>query len=354
MGKFVYRGKNRTADDIAKKAKEGSRDYDGIFMPGLPVFKPKEGENCIRVLPSADEDHPDWDLVVHSHYNVGADNARYLCLSKMQDKDCPVCDELPSFDEEEQDALRAQKGAICWIIDRDNEKAGPQLWPIPFTKVRNEIYERSVDKKSRVPILVDDPEEGFDIVFMRKGTDQRTQYTGVEVLRESSPLHDNPKIQERWLAYVTEHPLVECLNYYEAAYIKKVLFGKAAKKADEEDDEAPSTRRRLKREEDEEDEASPRSRRSRSSSDEDPDDAPRSRRSSREDPDDDIPFEGSRSRRRALLDENDGGGEDEDKPTSRRARKPVEEEEGDEGEDTPSDTAKRTLGRLRTASQRGR
>lgn len=352
MVKFVYRGKDRTADDISKKAKESTRDYDGVFKPGLSVYKPKEGENCVRILPSADPEHPDWDLVIHTHYNVGPGNARYLCLSKMKEEDCPICDALSSFDEDEQDQLRVQKGSVCWVIDRDNEKAGPQLWSIPFTKVRNEIYERSVDKKSRTPILIDDPEEGFDVSFFRKGTDQRTQYSGVEVSREPSSLHDNPKTQDRWLSYVTEHPLMDCLNFFEAEYIKKVLFGKAAKKKDEDDeDEAPSTRRRLKREEDEDEEAeAPRSRRSRASQDEDEGEAPRSRRSQKEDPEDDVPFDEGRSRRRAILDEDD---EEEDEPAPKKARKPVEEDDEDDEDEAPSDTAKRALGRLRTAGQRG-
>lgn len=384
MGKgFVYRGKDRTADEVQKKAKEGSRDYDGPYKSGLPIFKPKEGENCVRILPSGDPKNPDWDLVIHSHYNVGSDNARYLCLDKMKGEPCPVCEAAAeTTDEEEQYQLRAGKGAICWVIDRDNEKEGPQLWSIPFSNVRNEIYTRSVDKKSRTPILIDDPEEGYDVLFTRKGTDKKTKYSGVEVSRDPSPLAESEKVQQRWLDYITEHPLVDCLNYFEYDYMKKVLYGKAAKKDDEDDDEKP--RRRLRKEEDDEDEAPRRSsRRGRASEEDEDDDKPQirrggsrrgpeddeedddkpvtrrrlkeeddeddkpSRRSSKKDLGDDIPFEGSAQRRRALLDEDD------DEPAPKRRGKPAEEEDEGEDEDAPSASAKKALKGLRTAGRRG-
>lgn len=381
MGKgFVYRGKGRTADDISKKAKEGTRDFDGIFTPGLPTFKPKEGENQVRILPSGDEDNPDWDLIVHTHYDVGPDNARYLCLAKMKEEECPVCEaKAEAVDEDEADKLRVAKGAICWVIDRDNEKAGPQLWSIPFTKVRNEIHARSIDKKSRTPLLIDHPEEGYDVLFNRKGTDQRTQYTGVEVDRDPTPLHDNEKLQQRWLDFVAEHPLADCLKYYDYDYIKKTLYGKSAKKKDDDEDEAP--RRRLRKDDDDEDDKPSRSsRRGRASADDDDDETPQIRRggarrsaeddedddkpvtrrrpkdeddeeetprSRKKDLDDDIPFEGSKTRRRALLDEDA-----DDEPAPKRGKKPAEDEDDAEDEDAPSASAKRALKGLRPAGKR--
>lgn len=377
---FVYRGKNRTADDVTKKANEGSRDYDSIFKSGLPVFKPKEGENVVRVLPSTWEE-PDWDLTVYSHYGIGPDNARYLCLEHTEDCKCPVCEaRSETTDEEEKDALRTAKGAVCWVVDRDDEKAGPQLWPLPFTKVRNEIYARSIDRKTREAILIDDPEEGYDITFFRKGTGERTQYSGVEVARDPSPLSENSKTQQRWLDYISEHPLTECLNYYSYEHVKKALYGKATKKADDED-EAPRGRSRLAREDDEEDERSSRSsRRSRSADDEedekpsrssrrasrdvddeDEEEAPPSKsrsRAAKEDLDDEIPFDakgGKVARRRAILDEEEEDeDEKEDKRSSRRSGKDAEEDEPEEEEDSPSSSARRQLSKLRPAGKRGR
>lgn len=343
---FVYRGNKRTAEDINKKAKESTKDYDSIYQPGLPVFKPKEGDNLIRILPSGDEDDPDWDLTVQTHYNVGADNARYLCLSKMKEEPCPVCAVIEKLeDEEERDQIRVGKGCAVWIIDRDNEKAGPQLWSMPFTKVRNEIYTRSVDKKTKTPILVDDPEEGYDISFTRKGTGTTTAYSGVEVDRDPSPLHENEKIQERWLEYISEHPLKEVLNFHDADHIEKVLMGQADRKKPDADGDTDTTSRSSRRtardpEPDPEPEVEP-TRSSRASRRGDPDPEPEPEPDSRA------------ARRRALLDDESGKDAEPERPARRGLRAtpgdddiPFDKGKGEE-DDTPLTTARRSLERLK-------
>lgn len=340
---FVYRGKERTTETLKRKSSEGARDYDSCFKAGIPTYKPKEGENCVRIMPST-WDEPDWDYTIYSHYSVGADNARYLCLSKMKDEPCPVCEAaLKATDEDEKDSLSVGKGAICWVIDRDNEKAGPQLWSIPFTKVRNEIHTRSIDKKTRAPILVDDPEEGYDIVFNRKGTDKTTQYTGVEVVRDPSPLHEDQKTQDRWLAYIEENPLPECLNFFEADYIEKVLFGKVSSKASNKEEAAGAAA---------EDETPPArtSRRGAAPPAEEgdavADEAPPARTSRRAlaTESDEAPAPDSRAaRRRALLADDDppfDADAEAPAPARRVSRAAVEEE-------TPVATARRSLERLK-------
>lgn len=369
---FVYRGAKRTTDSIARKSKEGSKDYDSCFKAGLPTFKPKEGENVIRILPSGSDKDPDWDFTLYSHYNVGADNGRYLCLAKMKDEDCPVCEaKMKATDEEEADALNVGKGCIVWIIDRDNEKAGPQLWSMPFTKVRNEVYARSIDKKTKTPILVDDPEEGYDISFTRKGTGLTTAYTGVEIDRDPSPLHDKQATQDQWLDYVSENALPDILNFFEADYIEKVLMGKVERKKPEpedEEEEAPrrSEKRAAAKEEDEEE--APRSSRRRPAAepeDEEEEAPSRSARrvSKKDEEEEDAPAADTRSsRRRALLDD-----EEEEKPVRRKSSKDEEDddipfdkktagkgrgreqpqEEDEAAEDAPVAAARRSLERLK-------
>jgi len=339
--KFVYRGSERTSEDISRKASEGTRDYDSIFKSGIPIFKAKEGENCIRILPST-WDEPDWDYIIYFHRNVGPDEVTYLCLDKMKGEPCPVCEaQRGAADKEEADALRVSKGAICWIIDRDDERTGPQIWQMPFAKVRNEIYARSTDKKTRAPILVDDPEEGFDIVFNRVGTTINTDYKAVEIVRDPSPIHEDQKLQDKWLDYITENPLPSVLHFYEAEHIEKVLFGKkSARHKEEEPEEETGTvrgRRRLATEETEE-EAPPR--RSRREEAEEPEPEPRSSRLERRRAaveEEDPPFEGSR--RRATRTEEPEEPEPEGRGRS-RAQKGEEEE-------SPTTQARASLSRLR-------
>jgi hypothetical protein len=258
---FKYTRRERTVEDIRRKASEGSRDYDNLFKGDAKLFKPGEGENIVRIMPPtwgsqpyddvelakmpeaelkkiAEEDDRfgiGWDLPIYVHYGVGPDNASYLCLDKMRGERCPICEaQAATRDPDEADALKPTKRGLCYIIDRNAEKEGPQLWSMPFQKIRNEIYARSVDKKKGTAIKVDDPEEGFDVSFNRAGKDDRTNYTSVEVDREPTTLADDERQQERWLDYIFDHPLQDALNFYDPEHIEKVLSGRASAKRDEE------------------------------------------------------------------------------------------------------------------------
>ena len=342
--KFVYKGSDRSAEELSRKASEGARDYDSIFKSGIPIFKAKEGENCIRILPST-WDEPDWDYIIHQHRNVGPDNVSYLCLDKMKDGEvCPVCEaKRLATDKEEADELRIQKGSICWIIDRDDERTGPQVWQMPFTKVRNEIYARSVDKKTRAPILVDDPEEGFDINFTRVGTTVTTEYKAVEVARDPTPIHDDEKLQDKWLDYITENPLPSVLNFYPAEHIEKVLFGKKSAKTKEDapEQEPVRGRRALATEEEPEPTARRSSRRGEPDPEEEAEAEPRASRLERRRAaveEEDPPFERTRRGSRAEEEEAEAA------PVGRgRSRAESAEEE-----ESPTTQARASLERLKT------
>lgn len=249
--KFVYRGAERTVESVVRKSKQAGGLYDSFIMPEATMFKPKEGENCVRIMPPTWEDlekyGDGWELGVYLHYDVGPDNGVYLCLDKMTGETCPVCEARRTAEEDEADKLKPSYRSICWVIDRDNEKAGPLIWSLPITLFR-EINQRSVDKKTQTPILIDDPEEGYDLVFNRAGEKVKTKYTAVEVSRDPTPLHDDERLQQRWLDYIMENSLPTMLNFYDAEHIEKVLFGKSGKRdAEEPEAEAPPSRRALRR-----------------------------------------------------------------------------------------------------------
>ena len=335
--RFVYRGRERTVESVVRKSKQGGGLYDSYLSSDIPLFKSKEGESCIRILPPTWEDTEKWgdgwEIGIYLHYSVGPDNGAYLCLDKMKGETCPVCEaRRDAADEEESDALKPSYRSLCWVIDRDNEKAGPQVWSMPITLFRD-INARSVDKKTNTPILIDDPEEGYDLVFNRAGTDKRTKYTGVEIMREPTPLHDDEKLQARWLEYIKDHPLPDVLTFFDAEHIERVLFGKVDRKkpeAEEAETEAPARSTRSRRSEPEPEA-------------EEEVEAPRSSRHSRAaepEPEEEAeaePETPSRTRRRALLTEP---GEEADETPRRGRREAIEESE-------PVQTARRSLERLR-------
>lgn len=369
--KFVYRGGERTAESVTRKSQQGSGLYDSFLPSGIPMYKPKEGECCVRILPPTwmNDDKlvekwgDGWDITVVLHYSIGPDNMAYLCLDKMKGETCPVCEaRREATDDDERDQLRPSSRSLCWVIDRDNEKAGPMVWSLPITLFKD-IIGRSIDKKSNVPILIDDPEEGYDVVFNRTGAGLKTKYSGVEVLRDGSPIHEDEKLQERWLEYVQDNSLPEILVFYPAEHIEKTLSGRSVKREDDdptedrrggrarsapaEDKEDTSSVRRGGRRSEPEPEPEGRSRRGRETED---------TRKSDETGDE---YDARRSKRRAMLDEDPPGDassddtdhEAEEAAQSKRGGRASKEPEED-AEDDPVASGKRALQNLKAS--RGR
>lgn len=387
---FKYKRRERTAEDMRRKASEGSRDWDRLWTVDVKVFKPKEGENIVRILPptwglqpwtdeeldkkSDDElkklqDEEDrfgngWDLPVYVHYGIGPDNVSYLCREKMLGERCPICEaKTATRDQDEANALMPTKRSLVWVIDRDQEKEGPQLWSMPFSKIRNEIYARSSDKRTGKALIVDDVDEGYDIIFTRSGKDDRTNYTGVEVDRDSSPLHDNEKTQDKWLAYAEEHSLQSILNFYEPEHIEKVLFGRASSRNSDDDDgddggaeEGRSSRSRRRssnrdRRSRDEDERDYMSEDSGADTDDDPEDGERTSRRQRTSKDEDGEEDsgGGRTRRRRSAREEDP---DPEEPDADEGDVSQEADADGDGDDTPTDQARSRLRSMRSRRPR--
>lgn len=247
---FKYRG--RDEKDIKERASQQGGAYDNFTKSGIPRYKVKNGENNIRILPPTWKDvdtwGKGWGIVVYVHYGIGTDNSTYLCLNKMKEEECPICvarDEAPPVEEGEQDELKPGKRILCYVIDRDDEKAGPQMWAMPWT-VERDISALSIDKKLGA-LLIDDPEEGYDVTFSRDGKGRTVKYVGMKIARDASPIHDKEKTQDEWLEYISENPLPDILHYYDAEYIAKVYGGKMRRKEDDEaetEEKTPKTTRR--------------------------------------------------------------------------------------------------------------
>jgi hypothetical protein len=240
--KFGYKG--RSDEDIERRAKQQSGRYDSFLTEDLPFYKLRAGENHIRILPWLDGNDPDfaeldekwgnhWGIDLMTHRNVGVDKGSYLCLDKMNGEPCPICDVWRS---EEAEPLKPSARVLAWVIDRKEEKAGPQLWAMPLGTSKD-ISAACKIKSTGESLLIDDPEEGYDIFFDKEGEKERTRYTHIEVDREPSPVHDNEAKQDQWLNFIADHRLPDMLKFYEADYLEKVLGGQISKQG-EEDEEA--------------------------------------------------------------------------------------------------------------------
>jgi hypothetical protein len=319
--KSTFKYKSRGADDVKKRAEQSGGRFDSPFKSGFDVFRPKVGENLIRILPATWEDHDHYGLDVWMHRFIGGDNSNYLCLNKMNGKRCPACDEAKAAkaagEDDEAKALQPVKRTLVWVLDRDDDSNTPLLWDMSWTQDRD-IAALCYVKRTGKVLLLDHPDDGYDLTVKKTGQGLKTRYQFI-VDREPSSIADSDKEQEKILEYITENPLPTVLRFDTPEHIEKALSGTAAAKDEDLDDEKPRRGKRDRDDEDEEEEK-PRSRRRAEPEDEE-EEKPRSRR--RADPDEEEEEEKPRSRRRADPEEE----EEEEKPRSRRRADPDEEEE---------------------------
>lgn len=307
--RFKYRPP--TKQGLKDRANQQGGQFDSVFKDGLPTWSPKEGDHQIRILPATWDDSEHYGFDIFVHYGIGADNQQYLCRHKMLDEKCCIDEERRkaerSGDGDYASELKPTKRVVVWIIDRDAEAEGPQLYAMPWTMDRD-ITALAVSKKNKEALLIDHPDEGFDVLFSRKGAGMKTKYIGLSIDREATPIHNKQSRQDEWLDYIAEHPIPKCLRYYDDEYIAGVFAGGASKAKDEDGDEDEPRSRRSRRGKEE----APRSRRSRG----DDEDEPKKRRS-RDEEEEEAPKRRSRD-------------EDEDEPKSRRKQVDDPDEELDE------------------------
>ena len=192
-----YEYSSRSPDAMKKRGDQSGGDFDKYLSDDVKAYKVADGDNIIRFLPPTWNKPEHFGLDIYLHYGVGPDRQSYLCLLKMKEEPCPICEERARAqkdgDEKYAKDLEAKKRVLVYLIDRNNEKAGVQAWGMPWT-VDRDICKISVDKRSGETLELDNPEDGYDVEFEKKGAKDRTEYLGIAVSRRSSELG-----KEEWL-----------------------------------------------------------------------------------------------------------------------------------------------------------
>lgn len=227
---FQYR--KPTAEDVKKRAEQrGGSEFDSIFKSSTKMFKVNDGSNLIRILPPTwpEPKHFGYDIFVH--YSVGPDSQTYLCPKEMLGEPCPICEEralaVKDGDDNYAKELKASKRVVLYLIDRDAEKEGVQVWAAPWT-VDRDLNTLIVDKRTGEVLGIDDPEHGYDVDFTKNGTGLTTKYIGLQIARRDSDLG-----KDEWLQYAIDNPIPDQLAYFDYDHIAKVFGGKTTKKDDD-------------------------------------------------------------------------------------------------------------------------
>lgn len=335
--KRAFNYQKRTVNDVQGRANARGGDFDTIFKSKYKVYKVKDGKNLLRILP------PTWDKAKHYgydiwvNYGIGPDNQSYLSLSKMLKEKDPLADARRAADKEGDEdvtkALQPRQRIVMWVIDRDNEDEGPQLWGCPVT-VDKDLANISVDEDTNEVVLIDSPDEGTDFRFHREGKGLKTKYPAAKMrLMKPSTLHDDPEVEKQWLDYVQDNPIPECLQYYDYKHIADAFGGSV--RTDSDDDDRPAKAKASRSRDEEEDEAPP----------------PRRRAAPRDEPadEDDVPWEGRKqpaAGKRPAREPEPEDEETEDEPPPRRATaKPGRRAEPEPEDDPPPRARARTASR---------
>ena len=235
---FQYKARNPGAWE--KRATQQGGDFVGFINDGVKTYTPKKGDNFVRILPPTWEDAEHYGMDVWVHYGIGPDRASVLCLRKMKNQPCPLCEAHSraekAGDEDLARELKPTKRVLAWIIDRNDEAQGPLAWAMPWTLDRD-FCKVSRDKRTGQLYAVDDPEEGFDISFEKEGDGQTTKYVGVQLSRRSS------SVDEQHIEFIVELPLPEVLLWRSYDEVATLFEGSGMERKAAEKEGKPAPRR---------------------------------------------------------------------------------------------------------------
>jgi hypothetical protein len=210
-----YQYQPRTPEQWEKRAK-GSL-WESFALDQYTTYQPKK-DNSVRILPPTWENAGHYGMDLWVHYSIGPSNATIICLSKMKNQKCSICEARARAEQQGNEKAskeyRPTRRVLAWIIDRkdEQEKQGnvkPILWAMPQT-VDRDISKVCRDRETGQLYQIDNPSEGRDVYFDReqKGPDpQNVEYSGFQLSTRTSSVDD------KHLQYIIDHPLPTTLNW---------------------------------------------------------------------------------------------------------------------------------------------
>ncbi len=239
--KTGFKYQSRSKQDYDRSTSESSGQFDAYVKDGIPIFKPHDGKNRIRVLPPTFEDPESFALTLLVHYGIGPGEfgQTYLCRKMLgDDEECAICDEygrlIKEGESDDASDFKNKKRKATWLIDRKGEDKDPLFWAMPFGTWKDTIL-ICKDEDGEV-IELDHPEEGHDITFNKEGAAKKTKYTGIQ-LGKMRPIVPDEDEMGKILEFIQENPLNDVLVFYENEYLQSVLEGQVATSDDEDEDE---------------------------------------------------------------------------------------------------------------------
>jgi hypothetical protein len=230
----------RTLEMVRRQMERARTRFDSPFRGDLVRWK--AGDNVARILPSSWKNADHYSLLVWEHRYVGAEESHYLCLRRMRNEPCPICDAEREAHErgnvEEAKKYKPMQRWACYVLNRQDQDdpMKPRIWDMNGYQ-DEEILAVTRDKQTDAVLYIEHLDEGFDLTFRRTGTGRLTRYGAWAFDRQPSPVSDDPREIEEIKDFLEQHPLDEQLRYYDADYLQQILFGTAEARDEDLDDD---------------------------------------------------------------------------------------------------------------------
>lgn len=261
-------GKYRVSTfDGAKNEVLKDKMRESYVSEGIKFFRPLSkvrSDYSIQIFPptwETDSENTFWAYSIWLHHQIGINKTSFLCLKRMLNKPCPICEEIvkmqrKNVDEKIVNAIFPKQHKACFVRDLDDtNQTKPYFWAPSPNMVNNIVNVSKLQSRKGGEIVekyrpIDDPDAGYYVSFHITGEKLNTAYSAWAV-------NNGDPFSEEDLEFVEDNPIPSVLRYYDYDYIKSSFNA--------EDDSEPepevSSRRTARRHEEsepEEEEASPR------------------------------------------------------------------------------------------------
>ena len=226
-------------DNRGKYPDQNNRKYIFTALGNEKLWKVADKSHKVRLLPVHPIDNINfYGLTVHVHTNVGVNGDQYLCLKRMKNIACPICEQQISlWDAEPEMAkeLYPQTRYLVWMVDLSlsKDKQVAQIWSCPRTAMDDVLgvsYKKATDEILNLANI----DDGIAIYFDREKTPNTTfsKYKNFQ-------LDDSPtQAKDEWLeGIVSFSDIIEYATYDE---IKNVFLGLSNEDVSPKKDVSPS------------------------------------------------------------------------------------------------------------------
>ena len=237
---------DRSEETLSKPYSSGTNTFGSpysreIYKRALKTMVTKEEggkkDFCLRILPNIYLDHGDYaadqkyyrPLVFFRIQHPSDKYPRmYYSIDGLGAGDCPLMalynEACKNNDNEARKKFLPARHALMWVIDRDDEAAGPKLFRASPTVFKNIVacFKNSRTKKQYIPYA----EDGYDVQFtMELQKNGIPMPVGVQRDGDTSPIHEDDDTVNEWLSFVQQNPLRDIVQFYSKESILAYVNG---------------------------------------------------------------------------------------------------------------------------------